>query len=119
MKKLTDDILSIVYRLVDLQEEGSRDNDSALSELTQLKEKLEAIGQQIDFEQEGYFSREHDIEAEIQQHEKFSKLNDLYSRTMEKIKKMQVEFSGFNRDRFIRGMFPNEEDYQDYLDGEF
>lgn len=118
IKKLTDDILAIVYRIVEIQEQEAIDADAALSELATLKEKLDGIGAQIDFEEEGYFSMEHDPEKEYKQLEKFHKAKTLYKNTLRKIKTFQTELSGYDGQSFVRGMFPNDEDYQDYLDGE-
>lgn len=119
IKKLTDDILTIVYRIVEIQDQETIDRDTALSELATLKEKLEGIGAQIDFEEEGYFSMEHDPEKEYNQIEKFHKANELYKNTLYKIKKLQKELTGFDGQNLVRGMFTNDEDYQDYLDGEW
>lgn len=118
IKKLTDEILSISYRIDEIQDQDRIDTDSALGEIATLKYDLEGIGAQIDFE-EGFFSIEHDSEKEYKQLEKFHKANELYKNTLCKIKKLQIELSGFNGQSFVREMFPNEKDYQDYLDGEF
>lgn len=88
IKKLTDDILSISYRIDEIQGQDTIDADLALGELVMIKDKLEGIGAQIDFEEEGYFSMEHDPEKEYIQLEKFHKINELYKKIMYKITKL-------------------------------
>lgn len=56
IKKLTDDILSINYRIDEIQDQGTIDAVLALGKLAIIKDKLEGVGAQIDFEEEGYFS---------------------------------------------------------------